>query len=328
MNTKRVELHEQLPLSTPFSIHIFTSFYCNFKCNYCLHSLSTEKLAAMNFRKQFMSMEVYKKTIDDISEFDSKIKALIFAGHGEPLLNKNIAEMVRYAKVKNIADRIEIVTNASLLTHELSDALIDAGLDRLRVSLQGITSAKYKEISDVDIDIASIIEQLEYFCRHKKNTEVYVKIMDISMDSEDDFRRFKEMVKNACDISAIEYAIPFVNEIDYSNVGELSEKCKQGNLGKSQICSMPFYMMVIYPDGNLAPCCSTSLPLTYGNVKETSLKDIWNGKMLNEFLLRQLNGAKNIPVCKECSVPDFGLQNGDYLDEFKDELIKKYLGRI
>ena len=328
MNTKRVELHEQLPLATPFSVHIFPSFYCNFKCNYCLHSLSADKLAEMNFHKQFMNMDIYKKAIDNISEFDSKIKALIFAGHGEPLLNKNIAEMVRYAKEKDIAERIEIVTNGSLLTHEMSDALIDAGLDRLRVSLQGITSKKYKEISDVELDINKLKENLEYFCSHKKNTEVYVKIMDISMDSEDDFGKFKDMFKNACDISAIEYAIPFVNEIDYSQVGDISEKCKQGNTGRSQICSMPFYMMVIYPDGSVAPCCSTSLPLTYGNVMQASLKDIWNGKMLNEFLLRQLNGAKNIPVCKECSVPDFGLQNGDYLDGFKDELMKKYMERI
>lgn len=328
MNTKRVELHEHLPLAAPFSVHIFPSFYCNFKCNYCLHSLSADKLAEMNFHKQFMSLDIYKKTVDDISEFDTKIKALIFAGHGEPLLNKSIAEMVRYAKEKDIAERIEIVTNGSLLSHEMSDALIDAGLDRLRVSLQGITSQKYKEISDVELDINELKENLEYFCSHKKNTEVYVKIMDISMDCEDDFGKFKDMFKNACDISAIEYAIPFVNEIDYSQVGDLSSKCKQGNSGRSQICSMPFYMMVIYPDGNVAPCCSTSLPLTYGNVMQTSLKDIWNGKMLNSFLIKQLNGVKDIAVCNECSVPDFGLQNGDYLDGYKDELLNKYAERI
>lgn len=328
MNTNRVELHSVLPLSSPFSVHIFPSFFCNFKCNYCLHSLPAEKLAEMNFHKQFMNMDIYKKAVDDISEFDSQIKALIFSGHGEPLLNKNIAEMVRYAKDKDIAQRIEIVTNGSLLTHKMSDALIDAGLDRLRVSLQGITSEKYKSISDVELDIDELRENLEYFCSRKKNTEVYVKIMDISMDSEDDFGRFKEMFKTACDISAVEYAIPFVNEIDYSQVGKLSEKCKQGNVGRSNICSMPFYMMVIYPDGTVAPCCSTSLPLTYGNVMDTSLKSIWEGKVINEFLLNQLSGVQNINVCRECSVPGFGLQNGDYLDGARDELIRKYENRM
>ncbi len=328
MNTERVELYKQLPLDTPFSVHIFPSFYCNFKCNYCLHSLSEEKLNEMNFHKQFMSMEVFKKSVDDIAEFNRKIKALIFAGHGEPLLNKDIIQMVRYAKEKNVADRVEIVTNGSLLTHELSDLLIEAGLDRLRVSLQGITSKKYKDISDVNVNIDLLIENLEYFCKKKKSTEVYVKIMDISMDSESDFDKFKNMVKDACDISAIEYAIPFVNEIDYSQVGDLSDKCKQGNSGQSQICSMPFYMMVIYPDGGVAPCCSTTLPLSYGNVMEKSLKDIWTSKMLGDFLIRQLGGVKDIQICSQCTVPGFGLQSGDYLDNAKDELIRKYTDRM
>ncbi|MCR4925396.1 MAG: radical SAM protein [Clostridiales bacterium] len=324
MSTKRVELAKQLPLETPFSVHIFPMFYCNFKCNYCLHSLPDEKLKEMNFVRQKMSMDVYKKAIDDMAEFNQKLKALIFAGHGEPLLHKDIAEMVKYAKQKDVAQRIEIVTNGSLLTNELSDKLIDAGLDRLRVSLQGITSEKYKEISAVDIDINDIVKNLEYFCSKKKSTEVYVKIMDISMDSPDDFDRFKEMFKNACDISAVEYAIPFVNEVDYSNIGELSGKCKQGNQNKSNICSMPFYMLVVYPDGTVTPCCATSLPIKYKNVMTSSLKEIWNSAQRNAFLLKQLNGADMINICKDCSVPQFGLQSGDYLDDYKNELIEKY----
>lgn len=324
MNTKRTELGKQLPLDTPFSVHIFPIFYCNFRCNYCLHSLSDDKLKEMNFKRQKMDIEVFRKSIDDIAKFNKKIKALIFAGHGEPLLHPDIAEMVRYASEKNIAERIEIVTNGSLLTEELSDKLIDAGLDRLRVSLQGITSKKYKEISDVDIDINEMVQKLKYFYDHKKKTEMYVKVMDISMDSEDEFDKFKQMFEPVCDIAAIEYTIPFVNEVDYSQFGELSNKCKQGNIGKSEICSMPFYMMVIYPDGKVYPCCSTSVPLCYGNVKEKSLTEIWNGSQHKEFLIRQLNGAADINICKECVVPQFGLQDGDYLDNYKDELLSLY----
>ncbi len=324
VNMQRTRLGEQLPLKTPFSLHIFPSFYCNFKCSYCLHSLSEEQLKRMNFSRQLMSIETYKKAIDDLSRFDDRLKAIIFAGHGEPLIHPQIAEMVRYAKEKDAAQRVEIVTNGSLLTNELSDKLISAGLDRLRVSLQGITSAKYKEISAVDIDINKLVSQLEYFCAKKRDTEVYVKIMDISMDSTEDFDKFKDMFKNACDISAVEYAIPFVDEVDYSQFGELSKKCKQGNSGKSNICSMPFYMMVLYPDGTVAPCCSTTLPIRYMNVKASSLKEIWDSRQHSLFLLKQLGGADMIGVCKDCSVPEFGLQSGDYLDGYKDMLIEKY----
>ena len=60
MNTVRTELYQQLPLNTPFSIHMFTSFYCNFKCNYCLHSLSEQELVEKKFKKQYMDFETYK----------------------------------------------------------------------------------------------------------------------------------------------------------------------------------------------------------------------------------------------------------------------------
>lgn len=316
----RMNLHEQLPLSSPLSIHIFSSFYCNFKCRYCLHSLDTDDLQEMGFQKQFMEFQVYQKAIDDIASHHWHLKALIFAGHGEPLLHPDIAAMVAYAKERKISDRIEVVTNGSLLTHSLSDALIAAGLDRLRISLQGVSADQYKEMSGIDIDFAKFIEQLQYFYEHKTETEVYIKVIDLALKNPGDAERFEALCRGASDLHAIEYAIPFVQEID---LGELSGNCKQGNCHSSRICSMPFYMMALYPNGDVLPCCSTKPPLL-GNILQDNLKKIWESRERNNFLIQQLNGAKTIPVCSACSVPQFGLQEGDYLDGYEDELISVY----
>lgn len=324
MNTNRNELYQCLPLDTPFSIHIFPSFYCNFRCSYCLQNLSTEKLKQMNFEKQYMDFELYKKAIDDITSFPKKLRALIFAGHGEPLMHKQIAEMVRYAKEKNIAERIEIVTNGSLLTEELSDKLIEAGLDRLRISLQGVTAEKYKEVSDVKIDFQEFLKRLQYFYNHKTDTEVYIKIIDLALEGEMQKEEFKRIFSKMADITAIEYLIPFVKELDYSEVGSLSGKCKQGNKQTSNICSMPFYMLVLNPNGDVVPCCSTDVPIVFGNIKKQSFSEIWKQENRRKFLCNQLNGFQSIPVCKECSVPAFGLQEGDYLDGHEEELKKIY----
>lgn len=325
MSTVRTELYQQLPLNTPFSIHMFTSFYCNFKCNYCLHSLSEQELVEKKFKKQYMDFETYKKAIDDVQMFPDKVKALIFAGHGEPLLHREIADMVAYAKRTEKFERIEIVTNGSLLTPELSDKLIEAGLDRLRISLQGINAEEYKYVSRVNIDFKKFVDNIQYFYRHKTNTEVYIKIIDIALKEAGDEEQFKQIFESISDITAIEYAIPFVKEIDYTDIGELSEKCKQGHKQVSHICSMPFYMMVINPDGNVVPCCSTDFPMIFGNVREESLVDIWNSEVRNLCLKRQLGGVDKIPICKECSVPAFGLQQGDYLDGHENELLKRYM---
>src|SRR5574344_1450806 len=147
MLPKRVELYKQLPLITPFAVHIFPTYKCNFKCNYCIQAMSYFELEKKGFKKDVMSFDTYKKAIDDIKQYDDKLKALIFAGHGEPLLHKDIVAMVKYAKEKDIANRIEITTNGVLLKKEISDGLIDAGLDRLKISIQGTTKEKYQDIA-------------------------------------------------------------------------------------------------------------------------------------------------------------------------------------
>lgn len=323
LSISRNQLGEKIPLLSPFSLHIFPSFYCNFKCNYCLHALSNEKLKAKNFKREFMDFQTYKKCIDDAKQFNDKLKAIIFAGHGEPLMHPEIADMVAYAEKSNITERTEIVTNGALLTHELSDKLIMAGLKRLRISIQGVDRERYLDTCGKDVNFEQLIDNIRYFYNHKNVTEVYVKIIDIALRSDDEKKKFEQLFAPISDIAAIEYAIPFVKELDYSKLGDLSGRCKQGNFKHSKICSMPFYMMVLYPNGDIAPCCSTDVPCFFGNVLEQSLSDIWNSDIRRKFLLEQLNGVMNIPVCNQCCIPAFGLQQGDYLDDYAEKLKSK-----
>lgn len=321
MKIQRTELYRELPLTAPFSLHIYPSFYCNFRCCYCLHSLSEEQLREKGFQRQYMDFDLYRKAIDNAASVNWRMKAMIFAGHGEPLLHPRIADMVAYAKEKGVTDRAEIVTNGSLLTAELSDALIGAGLDRLRVSLQGTSAETYREMCGAKLDFERYIEQLRYFYSHKTSTDVYIKIIDVALKGEEDKERFEKLFGDVADTVAVEHAIPFVPEID---LGKLSGESKQGGNVRSKLCSMPFYMLVLYPNGDVLPCCSTEVPTVFGNITRQSLQEIWNSEVRNRFLLRQLDGADGIPVCRECSVPAFGLQEGDRLDGHEDELRRKY----
>lgn len=322
---KRQQLYKLLPLATPLSLHIFPTFFCNLKCNYCLHSLSQLELDKISFKKQSMSFDIFQKAIDNLSEFPKRLKALIFAGHGEPLLNKNIVEMVRYAKRNRVAERIEIVTNATLLTKELSEQLISAGLDRLRISIQGLTSEKYEHITGIPIDFGSLVKNIAYFFSSRNKCEVYVKIVDAALVDDYDKEHFINIFKDISDIATIEYIIPFINSIDYTNLRtDLSKTKMGGHICNTNICSMPFYMLVLNPDGSVLPCCSTEIPIIYDNVLKNSLSQIWNSNTKNKFLYNQLKNKNSNKVCKKCSVPECGLQEGDYLDEYTEQLIKLY----
>ena len=324
-NIKRVELYKELPLETPYSLHIFSSYRCNFRCNYCLHSLPTETLKQKAFKKELMSFDIFKKAIDDLLDFPKSLKALIFAGHGEPLLQPEITEMVAYAKEKNIAERVEIVTNASLLSNTMADKLIKSGLDRLKISIQGIDADKYKKVSGINIDFNEFISNIKYFYEHKTETDVYIKIIDVALENIEQEDTFCSIFSPICDHAAVEYAIPFIKEIEDSVYNKEFTKSKQGSiLSKARICSMPFYMMAIEPSGNVVPCCSTDRPISLGNINKNSLKGIWESEKLRQFLRLQLEDKDKNITCKSCSVPAFGLQDGDYLDGHEEVLLMKY----
>ena len=67
-------------------------------------------------------------------------------------MHPNIVEMVCYAKERKVARVVDIVSNGALLTKEMIDGLVAAGLDRIRISLQGLDADMYKDMSDVVID--------------------------------------------------------------------------------------------------------------------------------------------------------------------------------
>lgn len=320
--TERVKLSNAIPLTTPFSIFVFPTTYCNFKCIYCGHSLGHQKMKEMyDFVPQNMTMDTYKKVIDQMKEFPARFKMLSLTGQGEPLINKNLPLMVKMAREAKVAERIEFITNASLLTHEMSDALIDAGLDTMRISLQGLNAEKYKEICGADIDFELFLENIRYFYSHKKDTNLYVKIMDVSLE-EGEEEKFYELFGNCTDRMYVEKMLPAYEGVDitkdmsveYDRYGRKHEKRK--------VCPLPFYMLGVFPDGDVEPCDTIYKPIVIGNVHEESLYDIWNGKKLRDFWKIQLSGERHCNArCSTCCAPDDVSHPEDILDQDAGELL-------
>lgn len=130
----RVPLYTVVPRSVPFAIGIGPCDICNFRCNYCAQSIGTVKDARVLQWDEYLSIiDQIKELIDGTSD---RIKIMKFIGNGEPLINPKTPDMVKIAVDNNLADRYELTTNGSLLTHEISDRLLEAGLTRLLISIK------------------------------------------------------------------------------------------------------------------------------------------------------------------------------------------------
>ena len=325
---KRIKLAKILPLNTPILVQFFPIYICNFTCKYCTFSIPVSKRNFISDKK-IMDFKFYKKCVDELSLFPDKIKTLRFVGMGEPLLHKNIHEMVEYAKNKNIAEKIEILTNGSLLTNDLSDKLISAGLSRLIISLQGTSKNKYKEVSKIDIDFEKFVENIKYFYDNKIETKIHIKIIDVALEGKDDERKFYDIFGNICDSIGIEYAGPIYPGVDYKSVLKNKDNSfTQFGLKVSdvKICPQPFFTMQINPDGKIVPCYSILYPSIIGDCNNQSIYEIWNGKEFQDFRRKMLNGVNNVcEVCANCNIIKHRLFPEDNLNNDVGRLKKVYI---
>lgn len=323
----RTKLADVLPLDTPFVVQIFPVYACNFKCGYCIFPLSMEKRGFIS-DKIVMDLELFKKCVDGFTLFPNKIKVLRFVGIGEPLLHKNIAEMVAYAVEKDIANTVEILTNGALLTPSMSDKLISAGLSRLVVSLQGTSKEKYLQVCGTDIDFDIFLENLRYFYHSKTSTQVYIKLIDCALDGKKDEDRFYELFGEMCDTMAIEHAVPIHSGVDYDHLlGGGNTSVTQFGLPVSEIkvCPQPFFTMQINPDGKVVPCYSFEYPGIMGDCNKQSVYEIWNGEDFRQFRRRMLDGVAGVSeACGQCSIIKYRLFPEDDLNNDADGLKKYY----
>jgi len=107
---KRTYLKDVVPLDAPYNIKVEVSSLCNLKCVYCAHSVPNHGVYQGN-----MSMEIFEKILQDVEEFNTKPKLMEMYMFGEPLCNPNLAKMIKMAKDKKIAERVEFTTNGHKL---------------------------------------------------------------------------------------------------------------------------------------------------------------------------------------------------------------------
>ncbi len=324
---KRTILSEVLPLSAPLVVQMFPIYACNFACRYCVFSVDKAKRGFIS-DKIVMEMALYKKCIDEMSLFQDRIKVLRFVGMGEPLMHTHIADMVEYGVAKGVADRVEILTNASLLTPGLSDKLLTAGLSRLVVSIQGTTSEKYRDVCGASIDISDIVDNLKYFYGNKGKAHLHIKIIDYALDGKDDEKRFYELFGDICDTIGIERAGPIFPGVDYESV--LKDKdmsLTQFGLPVSNVhvCPQPFFTLQINPDGKVVPCYSIAYPAIVGDCNKQSVCDIWKSGEFQQFRLKMLDGSANVcETCSDCNIIKHRLFPEDNLNNDADRLRKYY----
>jgi MoaA/NifB/PqqE/SkfB family radical SAM enzyme len=122
------------PAAPPVCLYLETTNRCNLLCTTCPRTYAELEPPAD------MRWDLFTSIVDQLPG----LQRAVLHGVGEPMLVKNLARMVRYLKDRGVY--VLFNTNGTLLTEKSGRAMIAAGLDELRVSLDAANAASYQAV--------------------------------------------------------------------------------------------------------------------------------------------------------------------------------------
>ena len=125
------------PLDSPTEAYFEIANRCNSKCSTCPLTYAPHEAAAQ------LSLDDFRALVDQLPN----LRRAVMQGIGEPLLNRDLAPMIRLLKARDVY--VVFNTNAGLLTRRRQVELIDSGLDELRISLDGATPETYLKVRGI-----------------------------------------------------------------------------------------------------------------------------------------------------------------------------------
>lgn len=325
----RTPLQDVIPLASPFVVFVDPASACNFLCPFC--PTGHRGLIEESGRFQgVMRLELFKKIVDDIAQFDRPIKVLRLYKDGEPFLNKRLADMVAYAKQSGRVEYIDTTTNGSLMTPERLAPVLEAGLDKINISVDGMNREQYLKFTGFDFDFDRFVENVKWLDANKGSCEVVIKIPGDLVDDRQK-QQFLDTFGNYCDRIFIENFAPCWPEFDVeAHTGvKITEGIYKQPIAPTDTCPYVFYSISVNADGLVSACfLDWGRKLVVGDVREKSLKDIWQrSDELNALRRQHLEGRRmENAVCSQCGQLSHCLP--DNIDAYREQLLPKFLAAV
>jgi MoaA/NifB/PqqE/SkfB family radical SAM enzyme len=322
IDLNRRDLAKLLPLDTPLSLSIDPASICNFKCGFCACGRANRQNWAPHRKVGVLEWELFCGIIDGM-RFPQQIKALHLYKEGEPLLNPRLADMVAYAKLGGVAERVDFTTNAALLMPDKGRELVAAGLDRVNISIEGLDDEGYKRNSGVNFSFETIVENVRSLYECREQLRIFVKIPQEFLGTHTT-NEFYDTFGDMCDEIAVEHLSNCWPEFEYDTGDAQASNVNGLDVTPNEICPLLFYHMTVNSDGTASACyVDWNRKLIIGDAKTETLTDIWTGTALATLRRAHLNLCRDtFSPCANCG--ELRLNQIDSVDADRLHLLKIY----
>ena len=267
----------------PLTLTIESTAKCNLFCPMCLRE-------RVYFPPRNMDFSLFQKIIGESKEF---LEFAVPYGVGEPLLNPEIFDMIALCARSGIPTGIS--TNATILSEDFSRRLIEAGLSYIVFAFDGASRGifeTYRKGADFDAVRGNILA----FLRVKKEmrSKIFCIVQMVALKENREERQALVRMWSREGIDEV--------RIKKDEVHNEGSAIPGDNLNRPRM-HHPCYLlwrgpMYIHYDGTVFPCCYTYPEEAIGNLRRSTLKEVWNSDRM--VRLREAHIQGNLQSYKSC----------------------------
>lgn len=318
----------------PFHVTIDVTRRCNLNCIGCRYHSQAIETTQSPGNQEILDLDpiVFQRFCRDLAKLGTK--AIELSGEGEPLVNKNLFNLIGIAKENNL--NVTVFSNGTLLDSKHIESLINAQLDCLKVTLWAATKQEYQSnYPGTNPDyFDKVIDGLRCLAS-VKNTRSIVKPSVILHHpiNRNNYRTLEEFVelahKTGCrgvsfsplktrrgNLSSASLGHAEENEVRSSlvqvenemntlglknNIADTLRRYRAGeSVWKKLPCYVGFITARVKVDGTIVPC--NPCDISVGNLNDSSFQEIWNSDAYKVFRRKAMTrqGLESIGANCDC----------------------------
>lgn len=274
----------------PLTAIIATTHRCNMTCKMCLR-------AVRSFDGPNMEFDFFKMVVDQWVPY---LRYISLDGPGETTMNPDAFEMIRYAKSKGI--RVMFSTNATLLDGKMTDAILDSGVDLIIFSVNGVTPEVYGAVHGRACYEEAVANIRGFLARKlERQMPILVSLQMI---------RLPETLPQ---VGAFYRQWQRIPGVDFVRVKK-DVVCVEGAcleeerrfITRRNPCSRLWHGPIfVETNGDVYASPGVLYKAgPVGNIRESSLEEIWNGEQMRAMRRAHIRGTiSGFPECIDCAYP-------------------------
>jgi len=298
---RRNAIHPGLPIS----ISVEPTTACNLGCPECPSGLKVFSRPTGNIK-----LDEYKLWLREWRDFVFHVN---FYFQGEPFIHPQLIEMIRLAHQNKIYTAVS--TNAHFMGPKMVSDIIDSGLDRIIISLDGFTQEVYEQyrvngkVDEVKKAVELLVAEKNKRKAHHPHIIVQTLVVKPNEGEVDDIKKWAKCVGvDEVRWKTAQLYHPSDNHplLPKQEKYRRYKKNRQGQwVVKNSLdnqCWRLWSSCVITWDGSIVPCCfDKDAAYKMGSLRTHALKEIWNNSDYLRFRSQLLKSRKSIDICSNCS---------------------------